>query len=93
MRTATLGEELLSLRIARLDVLLELDVLHTPLAAATHLDGLELAAADEGVCLCRTDLELLAYVRERQETRHGNIVPAFWTLEPVIHSLMLFGAV
>lgn len=61
---------------------------NTPLAPATHLDGLELAAPYEGIGLRRIDLQLLGDVREGKKTGHNPILPLFETFDPVIHSLM-----
>lgn len=74
-RAVLFGNHPLRFGVALLDVLLELDLFDSPLPAATDLNGLEFAAADEGIGLSRADLQLFAYVREGEEPRHIPILP------------------
>ena len=78
------------LGITLFDVLLEHLFLNPPLAAATHLDCLQFAAADEGIRCRRIDLKLLGDICKRKETWHSPIVPPLVAADAVIHSLMLF---
>ena len=78
------------LGVALFDVLLQHLFLDTPLAAATHLDCLQFAAADEGIRCRRIDLKLLGYICKRKESGHSPIVPPLVVDDAVIHSLMLF---
>lgn len=78
------------LGITLFDVLLKHLLLDAPLAAATHLDCLQFAAADEGIRCRRIDLKLLGYICKRKESGHSPIVPPLVAGDAVIHSLMLF---
>ena len=78
------------LGISLFDVLLKHLLLDTPLAAATHLDCLQFAAADEGIRCRRVDLKLLGYICKRKETGHIPIVPPLGAGDAVIHSLVVF---
>jgi hypothetical protein len=76
--------------VALFDVLLKHLFFYAPLAPATHLNGLEFPAPDEGISGRGIDLQLFSYVCKGQESGHTFILPPMTAPEVVIHSLALF---
>ena len=77
--------------VALLDGVLKHRFLHTPLAAATYLDGLELAAAHQRIGGRSVDLELLGNICQGEESGHVPILPPMDWSGAVIHNLHVFG--
>lgn len=65
-----LSNTLSCLRVACLDVLLQLVYVNAPLAPASHLNGEKLAALDERAHLSGGDIEILGDVSDSQELTH-----------------------